>query len=308
MITGAQLIPYRDQLSALIAAAQVLPVVGGTPSAAAMAEGFGVVDFYDDFDDPASLDSERCIVARPGNFKWFLGWPTQGGDFSIADSVLTITQDRSGDGGNTLTSVPYGWPDAGRSFLGSRWYEVRARWDAQVDRWPNAGAVFWSFSLAHMRWQLENNRTGRPIPNLHICELDFFESPRSNGQQRIMMSIADWYYSARPGFNTQEDFVGSFLAIDNPGQAFADTYLQYLSPNFDCREWHTYATAHKTAADNGGTGYVHRYVDGIHIPQLDVTWKPGGLYSVLDDDARYLILGDGLTTHAQYDHVMVCRS
>lgn len=334
MITGAALAPFRDRLSALIAAARdPLPPTGLVPQWM-IDEGCSALAFFDGFDDPTMIDPIRYswdgVGPAPTDSNWYMPvYPTQPTDYvvahhSVADSVLkithpgelTISNDSSGGAGSTLVSCPHGYPSKGHTFRGSHCYETRARWDAGAapDHFPNVGGVFWSNSVNLMLWWMENVRTGRALPDLYMADMNFLETPKLSGVEKILMSCGTYYHGGRPGNTIVEDWVGRYLMIEHPEKAWASDYVNDYIPGFKTTDWHDYGCSHYTASDNGGVGGVRRFIDGIHIEQLDVTWNrltdltgqlPGEMFSLLDDDARYLILGTGLNDASHYDHVIV---
>lgn len=313
MITGAALAPFRDRLSALIAAARdPLPHAGFVPQWM-IDEGCSALDFFDDFDDPSKIDPISYPIDGvgpqvPTDSNWYMSvYPALPTDYSVANSVLTIGNDSSGGAGSTLVTCPHGYPDKGRIFKGSHCYEARVRWDATAspDHFPNTGGVFWSNSVNLMLWWMENLRTGRALPDLYCADMNFLESPKMSGVEKILMSCGTYFHGGRPGNPTVEDWVGQYLMITHPEKAWASDYINDYIPSFDRRDWHDYGCSHTIASDNGGVGGTKRFIDGIHIEQLDVTWKPGEMFSLLDDDARYLILGTGLNNQSHYDRVIV---
>lgn len=320
----AEIARQRTILADLIGSTPLPPPPTGPLPQWMINEGCSELAFVDDFDDPTKIDpiaypTSGVGTQVPTDSNWYMPvYPTQPTDYSVANSVLTISNDSSSGAGSTLVTCPHGYPSKGRIFKGSHCYEARARWGDWTgkDYFPNVGGVFWSNSVNLMLWWMENMRTGRALPVLFCADMNFLETPKINGQRKLLMSLGDYLHEGRPEAPTVENWVGSFLMIEHPEKAWASDYVNDYIPGFKTSDWHDYGCSHYTASDNGGVGGVRRFIDGIHIEQLDVTWNlrtdstgqlPGQLFSLLDDDARYLILGTGLNNASQYDRVIVGR-
>ena len=63
---------------------------------------------------------------------------------------------------------------------------------------------------------------------------------------------------------------------------------------WDATQYHTVSLMWGTAAKNGGTGYLKRYLDRVLLAGGTFTWTPGDPGSALDAQQMMLILCSGV--------------
>jgi beta-glucanase (GH16 family) len=256
------------------------------PSAAAAA-GFTKLAFCDDFDSISTIDADT--TGAPG-YKWYTRQPfgrgrTPQSDYSVADSVLTITDDNGVNFGITTMDTQTG--------NGSAWnfgyFEARISSDLKTapemaNGWPS----FWSNSAYHLL--RETPQTGGTF-----AELDFFENPR----------------------NDVNGFAGTINEWDKANSIHYRNANVLAHVSVDWRQWHTVGVLWVR-------GRVTWYLDGKQIldqryspngrPRPSAVEQhlypvPSGTLSPLDDEkmGMQIILGSGKGWPMYVDWVRVWR-
>ena len=153
----------------------------------AEAAGYKNLVFYDDFDDPSTIDWK--VTGEPG-FQWYLdrpfGWPSLvSGDVKVEDSVVTVAQEKSCANWGIGTYSAKG--DTGAAFRFG-YFEARIRFDLNKTKGEVSGfPAWWSFSVAHTTDRNDE----------HWAELDFFEAmtnPTAEGRYTgtFVATMHDW--------------------------------------------------------------------------------------------------------------------
>ena len=296
----------------------VTPYARPLPAPAAEV-GFNTVTMFDDFDSPDTIDVNNALTS---NFKWFVtntcipqdspdgtqaaGVTQQPASVSLNGSILTFSP--TANSGGWLTSAGYTGVSGSR-FVGSLiaptggYFEIKMAFDPTKNRpdeftypftyWPAFWMEDWALSLA-----INDQNTA----SVNRPELDFFEY------------FGNFGLGAAYGFGLH-DWTDNIHNVSTIGSAYDPT----LAPD----SWagmHTYGTRWRTQAQNGGTGLIERYFDGVHIAAADVTYSSSitspdagtgaftGVFSDLDTSVGFAIqFGTGPSWPIYVDYVIACQ-
>ncbi len=286
---------YRRIVAVAVAMALLLTGCGAPqneqPNIAApeVAETAGMTKlaFYDDFDDPSTIDWKG--TGKDG-FKWYIdrpfGWdPLQDGDVTVADSVATIAPQKSHASWGISTYSAKG--DTGKAFTYA-YFEASIRIDlnkTKADLTTKGQPAFWSFSKAHTLKRDEGN----------WGEIDFFEVTfESDGSfhNRLVTSVHD------------------SIMID--GKQVNRSNSGNTHEYFVMEGWHTYGclwTPGEIAwyLDGGKICSQAYSADGLPSP-ASASNQVEGCYSILDQEEMLVILGSGPCWPMEVDWVRVWQA
>ena len=285
----------KAALALLVTAALLMSGCGGSsekkpdveaPKAAAEA-GMTKLAFYDEFDDPSTIDWDG--TGKDG-FKWYVdrpfGWePMQDGDVTIADSVATIAPQKSCANWGLSTYSAKG--DTGTTFRYA-YFEASIRIDldkTREDLTTKGQPAFWSFSKEHTLKRDEGN----------WGEIDFFEvafEGDGSFHNRLVTSAHD------------------SIMID--GKQVNRSNANNTHEFFVMDGFHTYGCLWTP-------GEITWYLDGGYVTSLtysaDGMPSPAsssnqveGCYSILDEEDMLVILGSGPCWPMEVDWVRVWQS
>lgn len=307
----------------------------GTPTAAPFsypvpaevtAKGYSTTTKFDHFDSPGTVDTNNTQVS---GYNWYVQSYFAGSTFAnpappwmaltpsdldISNSILTIKTDISGFAEGLISTVDNNVPFASRAhplpgdadgpyysvdpdafkgwaFKNGAYIDFAIRFDpvpfeTQISPWISV----WSTSQAFFSG---NDQQGISPSNRLYTELDFFEAmlwvaPQPGGT----LAVNDWH-NFRPA-------QGSAFFITNSNDRIS-------IPGVDWTQWNVLGTFWCPASDNSGTGFVHRYFNGVLLPGATVTWSPGDIFSSLDTQTMAMILGSGVNHPLQVDWVRVTQ-
>lgn len=258
------------------------------PAPAATA-GFNTLTFSDEFTSLSTID---MALAKTAGFKWYLSnaWPnaktpsagwtgidtatdTDPASLSISNSVLTKSTGIANVNQGLHTAVANGSTWRGTAFQGGALIEQRVKFDPALSAtgsWP----IAWMTDLRFLTGAISRH-----------TELDLFEY-----RGATTMSIHDWDMSTNP-------------ATDN-----GNSGNWAVSPGFADANFHTLWTLWLTEAQNGGTGTIQRYMDGVLLSANTVTWTGTGQYSTLDAGTHMLILDTGAGQPTSWDYIRVWQA
>lgn len=249
--------------------------------------GYTRLTFFDDFDDPSTIDWE---VSGAEGYRWYLDrpfrWtPLEKGDVTVRDSVVMVAQKKSCANWGIATYSAKG--DCGTAFRYG-YFEARIRFDQTKCKSDVSGfPAWWSFSVAHT--------TDRN--DAHWAELDFFEAmtnPQADGRYTgtFVATAHDWIRPA--GGNPQNH--------QNPNNWHDGVVTE---------GWHDYGCLWQP-------GSFAWYYDGRCIAK--VTYGDGkpdpvspssdfdGCYRGIDEENMLLILGSCAEWPMEIDHVCVWQA
>jgi hypothetical protein len=243
--------------------------------------GFDQLTFFDEFRSLSTVDLDDT---RASCFNWYVhnAWPnstaangspwpkaapTLRGDLSISKSGLTIGTDRSGFGEGVATAVASGNGFMGTKFSGGFYAEASFSFDPTLVDGQHSWPAFWAEPIEFLvyganRW----------------VELDFIEQRPTPGSPTTLESVmwmAQWQVTSK---------MGKATGIPN--------FVAHLG-SVDFTKQHKYGTLWVPSSLNNGTGLVQRYFDGQRLPDLDISYRFDGTFSVLDSQHMIIFLGAG---------------
>ena len=257
-----------------------------TPPAAAEA-GYTSLVFYDDFDDPSTIDWQGTGEA---GYKWYVdrpfGWnPLQEGDVVIADSVATIAPQESCANWGISTYSTKG--DTGAAFTYA-YFEARVRINTEMtaaDLTANGQPAFWSFSKAHTL-RRDEGRWG---------EIDFYEVAfESDGS--FDSSLVTSMHDSR--------------VVDGKQQNLSNA--MNVHKHFILDDWQTIGCLWTPGSvtwylDDGYISRTTYSADGMPSPASS-TNQEIGCFSILDQEEMLVILGSGPDWPFEVDWVRVWQA
>lgn len=254
----------------------------------ASAVGYNSRVFFDDFDSLSTIDLTQSLAPT---FNWyitpftpFLGSAVSAADpswFSVAGSVLTVSDNHTTLGGFELSTHGYLGTSAPRSvgptplFTGGLYIETRFKIGAGSPSFPNSVPTVWLQDYSGILSQVDQTTN-------HFGEIDVFEYP-----SLITMKVHDW-----------QTFNG------NIEQNMASSYASSL----DWTQFQTLGLLHMTAANNGGTGYLKSFVNGNHDATTDITWTAGQDYSIMDAAQFNLFIAGSHDASTFIDYIAVWQT
>ncbi len=256
------------------------------PEAAAEV-GYTSLVFYDDFDDPSTIDWEGTGEA---GYKWYIdrpfGWtPLQDGDVVIENSVATIAPKKSCANWGISTYSAKG--DTGEAWTYA-YFEARIRINidmTKADLTEKGQPAFWSFSKAHTTGR-DEGRWG---------EIDFYEVAFEN-DGTFMNTLVTSMHDSRVEDGKQRN-----LSNTNNIHKF-----------FLTEDWHTIAClwtpgSVKWYLDGGYISETTYSADGLPSP-ASTTNQEEGCFSILDQEEMLVILGSGPDWPMEVDWVRVWQA
>lgn len=296
--------------------------------------GFNTVTKFDHFDDPSTVDINNT---QASGFNWYMQSYGAGStyanpappwlalspsDISISNSVLEIKNDVSGFSEGLVSTVDNNVPfamragppypgDADGPFYAvdpNAWKGWAFKNGAHVDfsfkfdpaplqtpqsEWNSVWTQPQSFVSGGDEQCADCTESGSPVPpqfnNRIYTELDFFEAILWDNP---CMALNAW----------------SNLRPSDGGPSFTTSSTAFNAiPGVVWSNWNTVGCFWCPASANGGTGFVHRYLNGVHLPAFDVTWTPGDMFSNLDNQINYMILGATTFNPTYFDWVRVTQ-
>lgn len=262
------------------------PPVAEVPEAAKEA-GYTSLVFYDDFDDPSTVDWKG--TGEPG-YKWYIdrpfGWPTLlDGDVVIEDSVATIAQQKSC--ANWALSTYSANGDTGSAWTYA-YFEARIRINTDMvreDLVEKGQPAFWSFSKAHTTGK-DKGRWG---------EIDFFE----------VTFEADGTFN-----NTLVTSMHDSRVVNGKQENLSNT--NNIHPHFVSDDWQTIGCLWTPGSvswylDGGFISRTTYSADGMPDP-ASPTNQEVGCFSILDQEEMLVILGSGPCWPMEVDWVRVWQA
>ncbi len=254
------------------------------PEAAAEA-GYTSLVFYDDFDDPSTVDWEGTGEA---GYKWYIdrpfGWdPLQEGDVVIADSVATIAPKKSCANWGIATYSTKG--DTGAAWTYA-YFEARVRISTDMtkaDLTEKGQPAFWSFSKAHTTGK-DEGRWG---------EIDFYEVAFEDDGTFMNTLVTSMH-------DTREKEEGGQHSLSNTN----NTHQYFVTD-----EWQTIGCLWTPGSvtwylDGGYISQTTYSADGMPEPASS-TNQEKGCFSILDQEEMLVILGSGPCWPMEVDWVRV---
>lgn len=275
---------------------------GLVPPAPAATWGYNRRTFSSRFNDLSKIDTTNSKVA---GFDWYiqnawpqaqlapsgnLGWANMGVNggsivsgaasnssfFSTANNIMSI-KDTTANGVawqlHTCCPTGTGTTLVGQTFSNGGYFECVHSCDPSLAlsgmaTWP----AFWSVDTRWLLGQITR-----------FAELDFFEVfPTSNAAPELDFSVHDWNLGVNPGTDT-----------------FNNTSNK-VTPGVTDSVFYTFGTLWVPTTQNGGTGLVQRYFNGVHMSSVDQTYTSSGTWSPLDAAQLMLIIAGGPSWTSRY--------
>lgn len=291
------------------------------------AKGYGTTTKFDHFDSPSTVDFNNT---QASGYNWytqayFVGstyanpappWTAlSSSQIQVANSFLTIDTDISGFAEGLISTVDNNVPFALRSgppYPGDAdgpYYSVD----------PNAFKG-WAFrNGAYIDWAMKFDPT--PFENPISPWVSVWSQPQSflTGADQQGVSPSNRIYTELDFFEAmlwvapQPGATMALNAWNNPRpaggspSATANSNDRVSIPGVDWTQWNVLGTFWCPMSDNGGIGFVHRYINGILLPAATVTWTAGQMFSNLDTQTNAMILGAGVNHPVQIDWVRVTQ-
>jgi beta-glucanase (GH16 family) len=253
--------------------------------AAANAAGYTKLTFDDEFNSINTIDT---AATKKTGFNWYTDGAFGGGNakrsaYDVSNGVLRISNSGSYTGNWVISSVsPQG--DVGHSFKYA-YFEARIKFDPTLGKNGRGFPAWWGFSRHH-------TVAGDPS---HWAELDFFEAYTggfADYSGAFVGTIHDWADDSRIHFQNANNF------ISNPG--------------VDYNQFHTYGCLWKP-------GEITWYFDGkammtqkysatappVPFANSPITSTQEGVFSIIDNDPQFLILGSDTNWPMYVDWVRV---
>ena len=263
----------------------------GQPAPAA-AQNFNCLRIYDNFRSLSTIDVNNT---QTGLYTWRTATDAIGNNHMVSTDISLAP-----GGGVTIRDTPNTlFPGlfsafspnndgvmVGKTFPNGGYFEASMAFDVTKALAACTGSSWPAFVFTLY--------SGFQLAEAPFTELDFYEAyPTGDGTINNHFAVD---YFPGPG-------IGSFIsAINSSNAAFPG------SPNLN--QQHRYGTLWVTKAQNGGTGLIERYFDGVHMDgtggstNQDVTYTatggatpgpstPAGIFSDLDGEANNLALYTG---------------
>lgn len=255
-----------------------------TPQAAVEA-GYTTLTFFDDFDDPSTIDWDGSGAA---GYKWYLDRPfrwssLEKDDVTMQDSVVTVAQKKSCANWGIATYSAKG--DCGTAFRYG-YFEARIRFDRNKRKDDVSGfPAWWCFSVAHTTDRNDE----------HWAELDFFEAmtnPTADGRYTgtFVATVHDWLRPAAKEIPQNRQ---------NPNN-WHDGIVE--------DGWHDYGCLWQPGSFKwyyDGTCISEVTYSADALPRPSASSNPAGCYRVIDDEDMLLILGSCAEWPMEIDRVCV---
>lgn len=288
-----------------------------------IAKGFTTITKFDHFTDPGTVDLNNT---QASGFNWYTQSYFAGASYAnpappwtalsssqvhVSNSILTIDTDISGFAEGLVSTVDNNVPFAQRpgppypgdasgpyyavdpsafkgwAFKNGAYIDYAIKFDpvpfeTMISPWISVWSQPQSFLTGA-------DQQGAGINNRIYTELDFFEA---------MLWINPTF--ALNAWDNVRPVNGSPSFVTNSNDRVA-------LPGIDWTQWNVLGTFWCPMNANSGTGFVHRYVNGVLIPDVTVTWQSGDMFSNLDAQTNAMILGAGVNHPLQVDWVRVTQ-
>lgn len=254
---------------------------------AAKDAGYTSLVFYDDFDDPSTVDWEG--TGEPG-YKWYIdrpfGWESlQDGDVVIEESIATIAPQKSCANWGISTYSAKG--DTGAAWTYA-YFEARIRINTDItkdDLTEKGQPAFWSFSKDHTL-RRDEGRWG---------EIDFFE----------VTFEADGTFN-----NTLVTSMHDSRVVDGKQENLSNT--NNIHPYLVSDDWQTIGCLWTPGSvswylDGGFISRTTYSADGMPDPASS-TNQEVGCFSILDQEEMLVVLGSGPCWPMEVDWVRVWQA
>jgi hypothetical protein len=286
----------------------------------AAAAGFSTVVFCDTFWNPAFIQKDRTSPFPTSGINWYLGW-AGAPQWSMANGVLTISNDPSGTGNGFQTSQLQDTPTVivGTRFpAGDIYTEFAISFNPlapsvlQSNHWPSV----WMTDAQSMDQQVLQKNTGT-CPPFAWVENDNLEAITVGpnplpGQMptHYMFNFNAWEYNTARG-PCAVSKTGSVWGSGLANNAIADMDVSQLLPGFDATQFNRYAEVLHFNVD--GSGSVQHFMSNgltgplVHLPSVDFVWTAGTIWAALAQSQPFLLLGAGNGFPMSIKYIYVAR-
>ena len=311
------------------ASAQIMiePQITPNVPAQAQAVGYTKLAFSDEFTSLSTIDINNT---KAGGFKWYVNnafpatytggtgnaWhaalPTPPSAIAQNGSYVTLLDDFSHNPIGLCSVVATGsgvGQVSGTSFSNGFYAEVRMSFDPTLSGgglawhgWP----IYWFISRPFLDGTITNGGSA-------YMEIDGFEGFPTNGPSIDPIMTLHDYQFAGGNHNSNNNKINSFI---------------FGIPGFKWTDLHTLGTLYVTMANNGGTGYIKRYLDDVYINKSQINGvgsevdfnvslpcvpgaspsNPNGTFTAGDSWDYPIMLGTGHNWPTTFDFVRIWQA